>query len=97
MADSQAASAPATKSLTVTVRFFAAARSAAGRTDEAVVIPEPGTVGDVLAALIAVHGFRLAEVLRSCSYLLGETAVHGTPTPVTDGDILDVLPPFAGG
>jgi len=86
-----------TASITVTVRFFAAARSAAGRTDEAIVVPGPATVGDVLAALVAAHGSRLADVLRRCSYLLGETAVHGIPTPVIDGDTLDVLPPFAGG
>ncbi len=82
---------------TVTVRFFAAARSAAGATEEKVAVGEPATVGDVLRAVVDVHGRRLEEVLRRCSYLLGETAVHGLETPITNGQILDVLPPFAGG
>jgi molybdopterin converting factor small subunit len=36
-------------------------------------------------------------VLPRCSYLLDEVAVHGPATPVRDGQVLDVLPPFAGG
>jgi molybdopterin converting factor small subunit len=35
--------------------------------------------------------------LRRCSFLLDETAVHGQQEPVTQGSVLDVLPPFAGG
>jgi molybdopterin synthase sulfur carrier subunit len=83
--------------IAVTVRYFAAARTASGVTEEELVIMGPATVADALAAAVALHGPRLGDVLPKCSYLLGETAVHGIQTGVTDGDILDVLPPFAGG
>ena len=39
----------------------------------------------------------LARVLARCSFLLDEVAVHGRQTPVRDGQVLDILPPFAGG
>ena len=96
--------------ITVTVRYFAAARAAAGVPEEALTVhtPAPGqavdgpgpreaSVGAVLEAAIGRHGSRLATVLRRCSFLLDEVAVHGTGTPVRAGQLLDVLPPFAGG
>ena len=121
--------------LTVTVRYFAAARAAAGIPEESLTVSatvtavtviavpagrlsgdpaEPGTaepsptepsptepstatVDAVLEAAIARHGPTLATVLRRCSFLLDEVAVHGTQTRVRTGQILDVLPPFAGG
>ena len=43
------------------------------------------------------HGAGAGQVLHRCSYLLDEVAVHGTRHPVRDGQVLDVLPPFAGG
>jgi molybdopterin synthase sulfur carrier subunit len=81
----------------VRIRYFAAAKAAAGLESEAVELTGPATVRDVLQAGIERHGSRLAEVLRRCSFLLGEIAVHGEDSVVTDGDVLDVLPPFAGG
>ena len=111
--------------LTVTVRYFAAARAAAGIPEESLTVsagvtvvtvvavpagrlsgdpaepspaePSPATVDAVLEAAIARHGPTLATVLRRCSFLLDEVAVHGTETQVRSGQILDVLPPFAGG
>ena len=83
--------------LWVTVRFFAAARAAAGVDQEQIDLPHPATVGDVLRAATAIHGPKLGEILRRCSFLLDETAVHDHHASVTRGDVLDVLPPFAGG
>ena len=83
--------------LTVTVRYFAAARAAAGVPAETVALPGPATVGDVLGTIAQQHGPQLEQVLTRCSYLLRETAVHGDGTAIRDGDTLDVLPPFAGG
>ncbi|MET3804317.1 molybdopterin converting factor small subunit [Nakamurella sp. UYEF19] len=88
---------PAPPQAAVTVRFFAAARAAAGLDEERILVSAPATVGDVLEATVSIHGAGLAQVLRRCSYLLDETAIHGHETAVTDGDVLDVLPPFAGG
>ena len=81
----------------VTVRFFAAARAAAGINEEHITVDRPATVADVLHAAVHEHGPKLAEVLRRCSYLLAETAVHNDRMPVSDGAVLDILPPFAGG
>ena len=87
-------------SVTVVVRYFAAARAAAGVPEEKLSVPAPATVAAVLAAATAQHGSRLEQVLARCSYLLEEVAVHAAQsgtTAVADGDVLDVLPPFAGG
>ena len=55
------------------------------------------TVAMVLAEAAERHGAGLHRVLLRCSYLLDETAVHGAETVVRHGQVLDVLPPFAGG
>jgi molybdopterin converting factor small subunit len=96
--------------VTVTVRYFAAARAAAGVAEEQLTVagprdlPSPDaaaaggtTVAAVLAEAADRHGPGLATVLRRCSYLLDEVAVHGTGTVIRQGQVLDVLPPFAGG
>jgi molybdopterin synthase sulfur carrier subunit len=86
----------------VTVRYFAAARAAAGIPEESVDTPPRAdgglcTVGDVLQVAVDRHGADLARVLSRCSYLLDEVAVHGRQTTVQPGQTIDVLPPFAGG
>ena len=85
------------RSVTVTVRYFGAARAAAGGQQEQLVVAGDGSVRMVLDAAADRHGPGLARVLLRCSYLLDEVAVHGELTPVRDGQVLDVLPPFAGG
>lgn len=83
--------------IAVLVRFFAAARAAAGADQERVVLTAPATVGTALAEIAGRHGSGLATVLERCSFLLDEVAVHGRDTPLPTGAVLDVLPPFAGG
>lgn len=82
---------------TITVRYFAAARAAAGVEVDKVQVPCDATVADLLDALRAEHGPELARVLRRCSYLLDEVAVRDHTAPLADASTLDVLPPFAGG
>ena len=60
-------------------------------------VPAQSTVGEVLDVAVDRHGPGLARVLERCSFLLDEVAVHGRQTPVRDGQVLDILPPFAGG
>lgn len=84
-----------TTTVTVTVRYFAAARAAAGVDEEPVTAG--ATVGGILSAIQVAHGAELSRVLTRCSYLLDGVAVHGVDTPTRDGSVLDVLPPFAGG
>jgi molybdopterin converting factor small subunit len=82
---------------TVTVRYFAAARAAAGVESERLDVRAGGSVEDVLAAVRSRHGGELARVLERCSFLLDEVAVRDRGVEPGDGATLDVLPPFAGG
>lgn len=93
-----------TRTVTVTVRYFAAARAAAGVTEESVPVPADAGAGTgpqtSVGAVVATATERrpgLARVLPRCSFLLDEIAVHGPDALVRPGQVLDVLPPFAGG
>jgi len=81
----------------VVVRYFAAARQAAGLASENLDLGEGATVGDALEAIAARHGDSLRRVLASCSFLLDSVAVQDRATPLRPGAELEVLPPFAGG
>ena len=81
----------------MTVRYFAAARAAAGVETEAVDVPPGATVDILLKAVRAAHGDVLGRVLDRCSFLLDEVAVRDRSVAVPAGATLDVLPPFAGG
>jgi molybdopterin converting factor small subunit len=80
----------------VTVRYFAAARAAAGTESETVTLRPGATVAELVDGL-AVRSARLATVLSRCSYLRDGIAVRDDATALSAGDTLDVLPPFAGG
>ncbi len=80
----------------VTVRYFAAARAAAGTESETVVLRAGTTVAELVERL-AVRGTRLATVLSRCSYLCDGIAVRDEATALRSGGTIDVLPPFAGG
>jgi molybdopterin converting factor small subunit len=80
----------------VTVRYFAAARAAAGVESETVVL-RPGTTVGELVERLAVRGSGLAAVLTRCSYLRDGIAVRDETAALQSGDTIDVLPPFSGG
>lgn len=82
---------------TVAVRYFAAARAAAGVEAEKIDVPADATVEGLLTAVRAQHGDELSAVLDRCSFLLDEVAVRDPGTPLAGAATLDVLPPFAGG
>ncbi|MDT7597859.1 MAG: sulfur-carrier protein [Pseudonocardiales bacterium] len=81
----------------VTVRYFAAARAAAGLPSERVDIGDDATVADALDAIAARHGMALHKVLGACSFLVDSIAVRDRDMPLPPDAELDVLPPFAGG
>jgi molybdopterin converting factor small subunit len=82
----------------LTIRYFAGARTAAGRDSETLTVgPALSTVEDVVRELSDRHGPSLAKVLAACSFLIDETAVRNRAAKVPSGATLDVLPPFAGG
>ncbi len=79
----------------LTVRYFAGARAAAGRSEE--TVPAGRCLDEVTAELAERHGDRLARVLGAASFLVDGTACHDRKTQLPAGATLDVLPPFAGG
>ena len=86
-----------TTTATVTIRYFAAARAAAGVETEPLELRGGGTVEDAITAVRERHGAELSRVLDRCSFLLDEVAVRDRSAVVPAGATLDVLPPFAGG
>jgi molybdopterin converting factor small subunit len=76
----------------VTVRYWAAARAAAGTDCET---RAGATVGEVIDSAVVAHA-ELARVVRVASFLLDGRKV-GRDEPVAAGATLEVLPPFAGG
>lgn len=89
----------------ITIRYYAAACAAAGVESETREVPDGATLAAVLDLLR--DGDRsptrepgtppLADVLRRCSYLVNEVAAKDPNRRLGEGDLLDVLPPFAGG
>jgi sulfur-carrier protein len=89
----------------VNVRYFAAARAAAGTDEEKFELAGGSTLAALLEAILAVERPQppagtppLARILSRSSFLLNEVAVrdHAAATLAPD-DVVDVLPPFAGG
>ena len=85
----------------IRVRYWAAAKAAAGTDSDDVAVSGPVTLAELRLAAAALHpGTRLAEVLDACSTLVGEQPVGlADPTSyvVDPGASVEFLPPFAGG
>jgi len=84
---------------TVTLRYWAAAKEAAGLAEEAV---DAATLAEALDAARDRHAAtpRFAQVLRRCSYIVDGDPVGlraADSVPLADGATVEVLPPFAGG
>jgi molybdopterin converting factor small subunit len=86
---------------TVTVGYWAAARSAAGTASDELAVEGPVSLAEVTRRAAALHpDGRLPQVLGICSVLIGDRPVGGAdPATVTvrPGDRVEYLPPFAGG
>lgn len=80
----------------VTVRYFAAARAAAGFDSEELTVGSGATVGDLVDGLDG-RSAALDRVLRRCSFLCDGVAVRDKAQQLRPGTVIDVLPPFAGG
>ena len=76
-----------------TIRYWAAARAAAGTPEEPY---EAATVREALDAAAAGRGPEFARVVEHSS-LLVDGARARSETPLADEDVIEVLPPFAGG
>ena len=76
----------------ITVRLFAAAAEAVGDTETAV----DATTARELRALLGARSDSAPRVLAQCA-LLRNGARLGDEARLVKGDLVDVLPPFAGG
>jgi len=74
------------------VRYFAAAQEAAGRDTE---VRTETTLGDLRAAVTAEHP-GLGPILPRCAVLVAGARADDA-TALGADDLVDVLPPFAGG
>ena len=80
--------------MTVTVRYFAGARAAAGVDTEQ---RSATTLDELVRSLAGAHGEKLARVLPACSFLVDGTTTRDRALVLAPGAVVDVLPPFAGG
>jgi molybdopterin converting factor small subunit len=83
----------------VTIRYWAAAKDAAGRPEESV---EAVTLRDALNVAVASRkpDTRLADVIRRASFLVNADPVGRVAKEsvvLAEGAVIEVLPPFAGG
>ncbi len=79
------------------LRYWAGARAAAGVAEEH---RGATTLEQLLAEAVADHGLGLARVLSVCSLVVDGDPVGARPhasIDVSTADLVDVLPPFAGG
>lgn len=85
-----------TPAMAVTVRYFAAAREAAGADSSELRLENGATVDDAIRELCG-QSDKMALVLQKCSFLCDGVAVRDRSTVLRPHQTLDVLPPFAGG
>ena len=85
----------------IRVRYWASAKAAAGLAEEDIDVTGPLSLSEVHAAVVARHpGQRFADVVRACSVLVGDrpaSASDPTEVLVHPGEVVEFLPPFAGG
>jgi molybdopterin converting factor small subunit len=86
---------------TVTVRYWAAARAAAGVESDRLAVAGPVSLAEVTQQVLTLHqDSRLHDVIGVCSVLVGDRPAR-TQDPaevmVEPGTTVEFLPPFAGG
>ncbi len=96
--------------MSITVRYFAGARTAAGTAEEALpasheacrsatqpALSAAYTLSGLIEELSARHGPQLGKVLAVASFLVDGVACRDREAAVPADATVDVLPPFAGG
>jgi molybdopterin synthase catalytic subunit/molybdopterin converting factor small subunit len=78
------------------VRYYAAARELTARESESIVLPAPEVSGRELLALVGALHPLLAPHLARLKLAVNDELAHGEPR-VRAGDVVDVMPPVAGG
>jgi molybdopterin converting factor small subunit len=80
----------------VTIRYWAAAKAAAGTGSEEYDV---GTLAELVRAAKDRHGDSLGRVLSICSFLVDDVrrGVSDPQARLPEGACVEALPPFAGG
>ena len=86
---------------TVTVRYWAGARAAAGTAEDVFETAAELTLAEVVERVLERHpGEQMARTVAVCSVLLGDQPVRSqdpATVVVRPGTVVELLPPFAGG
>ena len=86
---------------TVTVRYWAGARAAAGTAEDVLATTSELTLAEVVARVLELHpGEQMARTVGVCSVLVGDQPVRSQDPDtvvVRPGAVVELLPPFAGG
>ena len=86
---------------TVTVRYWAGARAAAGTAEDAFEVDADLSLADLVGRVLERHpGDRMARTVAVCSVLVGDRPVRSQDPDtvvIAPGSVVELLPPFAGG
>jgi molybdopterin converting factor small subunit len=86
---------------TVTVRYWAGARAAAGTAEDTFEIRGGTTLSELVARVLERHpDERMARTVAVCSVLVGDRPVRSQDPDgvrIEPGAVVELLPPFAGG
>ena len=86
---------------TVTVRYWAGARAAAGTAEDAFAVDGALSLADLVSLVLERHpDDRMARTVAVCSVLVGDRPVRSqdpSSVLVAPGSVVELLPPFAGG
>ena len=101
---SHASDAERSDETAITVRYWAGARAAAGTAEDVLETDPTGgelSLADVIGRVLELHpGEQMARTVGVCSVLLGDQPVRSqdpTAVVVRPGQVVELLPPFAGG
>ncbi|KON30463.1 hypothetical protein AC482_03810 [miscellaneous Crenarchaeota group-15 archaeon DG-45] len=92
----------------IEVKFYAMLREIAGKRHERIEMPAKSSVRDLIDLLVDRYGGEFGRYIydaekrerRYLSYMLNGVNVNslqGFDTPLSDGDVLSLLPPVGGG
>ena len=86
---------------TVTVRYWAGARAAAGTAEDAFDVDADLSLAELVGRVLERHpGDRMARTVAVCSVLVGDRPVRSQDPDtvvIAPGSVVELLPPFAGG
>jgi len=86
---------------TVTVRYWAGARAAAGTAEDVFDVDADLSLAELVGRVLERHpGDRMARTVAVCSVLVGDRPVRSQDPDtvvITPGSVVELLPPFAGG